>query len=323
MAITLIGLHSADKKTGESPTGKKVFLVESDTQITDDINQILDFSDIPAYDATWDAQDFTSGDNLRVRRKSAEAMDVQEGFIWMVTANYEPPTGTDGQDALDPRDRPWDWSYSPEKQQVVISDSLYNANKIYPGSLAADNINLAKGAAIQNTAGLPFSDGVLRTISRQTITLTKYVSTPNGYTDFGVASWEALDAFQGTVNDQTAGITILGIPYAHHELLMDEITRAPVSENGFDVIKVTFRIVTDTVYTHTMSLPSQGMKQLVNNDLVAIWDDQGNEIIEPRLLDKDGVAIPVTGAVLDPIYINFGVYTEKDWTGLSLPTSIP
>lgn len=321
MAITLIGLHSAEKRNGETPTGQKTFILESDTQITDDIDQILDFTDLPAYDETWNA---TDPDNLRVRQKRATTMDEQEGFIWMVETNYEVPTGTDGQDALDPRDRPWDWSITPDKREIVAPSSLYTATQNYPNSVAGNNKKLTKGDAIQNTAGLPFSDGVLRTISRIAISLTKYVSSPNGYTELGLGSWQEFDQLQDSVNDNTGNIAILGTTYTTHQLLMDEVNRAPVSENGFDVIKVNLRIIVDTIFTHEAFFPSQGFKELdLDNNLIPIYDAAGDPTSEPRLLNITGNAIPLTGALIDPVYVVAGLNEEKDWTSLTLPATIP
>jgi len=321
MAITLIGLHSAEKRNGETPTGQKTFILQSDTQITDDIDQVLNFAGIPEYDDIWDGVD---PDNLRVRQKRATTMDEQEGYLWMVEVSYEVPTGTDGQDALDPRDRPWDWSISPDKREVVAPSSLYTATQNYPNSVAGNNKKLTAGEAIQNTAGLPFSDGVLRTISRITIGLTKYVSSPNGYTELGLASWKEFDELQDSVNDNSGNITILGTAYTTHQLLMDEVNRAPVSENGFDVIKVNMRIVVDTTFTHEAFFPSQGFKELdLNNKIIPIYDAAGDPTSEPRLLDINGNAIALAGALIDPVYVVAGLNNEKDWTGVTFPASIP
>jgi len=314
MAITLIGLHSAEKRNGDTPTGVKTFILESDTQITDDIDLILDFSDVPAYDETWDA----TNAGLKVRQKGATAMDEQEGFMWMVTANYEVSDTNSDQDA-DPRDRAWDWSKGPDKRQIVAPSSLFaTTGHVYPDTAGGVNKNLAKGDAIQNTAGLPFSDGVVRTISRQIITLTKYV---DDYSDLGQASWTVLDAFVDSVNSDT--ISILGVSYPKWQLLMDDISYSPHSENGFDVIKVSLRIIADPTYTHVGSFPSQGYKQIKATKLVPIVDDKGNEVAEPRLLDIDGLAIPVTGALIDPIYVNAGLNIATAWTSLTLPATIP
>jgi len=317
MAVTVIGLHSAELEDGKDPSGAKTYIVQSDTQITSDVLTVLDATGIPAYDETYDP----TATGLRVRTKRATAMDEQEGYVWMVTVNYESPQKTEGQEELDPRDRPWDWSKTPDKRTTNAPSSLYDtAGYVYPGSSGGvDNVNLGANEAILNTADCPFLDGVQRTISRQIITLTKYV---NDYSDVGASSWADLDSYVDSVNSGSK--TILTVPYAKHQLLMDSIDIAPYSENGFDVIKISFRIIADSVYGHILSLVSQGYKQIKDDELVDIKDKDGQPPMEPRMLDIDGLAYPIGGAATPiPIYINAGINEEKDWSGLSLPSSIP
>jgi hypothetical protein len=316
MAVTVIGLHSAELTDGEEPSGQKTYIAQSDTQILGNVIDVLNATGIPVYDETYDP----TATGLKVRTKRATAMDEQEGYVWMVTVNYQTPEKTDGQDALDPRDRPWDWSKGPDKRQISTPNSRFDtANYVYPGSDGVENVSLDEGEAIVNTANLPFSDGVVRTISRQVISLTKYI---NDYSDVGASSWEDLDSYIDSVNSNNSQ-SILDISYDKWEMLMDSIDTAPHSENGFDVIRITFRIVTDKAYTHVGSFPSQGYKQLKGGKLVDIKDEDAQPSIEPRLLDRDGLAIPVPDPNIKPIYINAGLNEAKDWSGLSLPTSIP
>jgi len=319
MAVTVIGLHSAELTDGEEPSGQKTFIAQSDTQILGNVIDVLDATGIPVYDETYDP----TAVGLKVRTKRATTMDEQEGYVWMVTVNYETPENQEGQDELDPRDRPWDWSKTPDKRQITAPDSRFDTaaggGYIYPGSLAAENDNLGKGKAIVNTAGYPFSDGVVRTISRQVITMTKYI---NGYADVGASSWEDLDSYLDSVNSNSS-FNVLDVGYDQWELMMDSIDYAPYSENGFDVIRITFRVITDQIYTHVASFPSQGYKQIVNAEAVDIIDKSGQPVMEPRLLDNVGQAIPVPDADIKPIYVNAGLNEAKDWSGLSLPSSIP
>ena len=317
MAVTVIGLHSAELEDGKSPSGVKTYIVQSDTQITSDVISILDATGIPVYDETYDP----TATGIRVRTKRATAMDEQEGYVWMVTVNYEAPEKTEGQEELDPRDRPWDWSKTPDKREISVPSSLYDTvGYQYPGSLGAlDNVNLEANEAILNTANCPFLDGVQRTISRQVITLTKYIDS---YSDVGASSWADLDSYVDSVNSGSE--TILDVPYAKHQCLMDSIDYGPYSENGFDVIKISFRVIVDSVYGHILTLVSQGYKQIKDDELVDIKDKDGQPPMEPRLLDKDGLAYPIGGvSSFPPIYINAGINEEKDWSGLSLPSSIP
>jgi len=316
MAVTVIGLHSAELTDGEDQSGQKTYIVQSDTQITSDVLTVLDATGIPVYDETYDP----SATGVRVRTKRAQAMDEQEGYVWMVTVNYQTPEKTDGQDALDPRDRPWDWSKTPEKRQIVAPDSRFDTNGYqYPGSNVLSNNNLGANEAIQNTAGLPFSDGVVRSISRQTITLTKYV---NDYSGVGASSWEDLDSYMDSVNSNSSQ-SILDISYDKWELRMDSIDIAPHSENGFDVIRISFRITTDQLYTHVAAFPSQGYKQLKEDEIVDIIDKSGQPVMEPRLLDEEGQAISVPAVDINPAYVNVGLNEAKTWASLSLPSSIP
>jgi hypothetical protein len=315
MAVTVIGLHSAELTDGEEPTGQKTYIAQSDTQILGNVIDVLDATGIPVYDETYDP----TATGLKVRTKRAVAMDEQEGYVWMVTVNYQTPEKIEGQEELDPRDRPWDWSKGPDKRQIVAPDSRFDtAGYIYPGSNAIENVNLGAKAAIVNTANLPFSDGVVRTISRQIITLTKYV---DDYSGVGASSWEDLDSYVDSVN--SGADSILGVSYDKWNLLMDSIDYGPHSENGYDVIRITFRIIADKIFTHVASFPSQGYKQLKGGELVDIKDKDAQPAMEPRLLDKDGLAIPVPAAGIKPIYVNAGLNESKDWSGLSLPSSIP
>jgi hypothetical protein len=315
MAVTVIGLHSAELTDGEEPSGQKTYIAQSDTQILGNVIDVLNATGIPVYDETYDP----TATGLKVRTKRATAMDEQEGYVWMVTVNYQTPEKTDGQDALDPRDRPWDWSKTPEKRQISAPDSRFDTSGYqYPGSNAIENVNLGANKAIVNTANLPFSDGVLRTISRQIITLTKYV---DDYSGVGASSWEDLDSYVDSLN--SGNESILDVSYTQWQLLMDSIDYAPHSENGFDVVRVSLRIIADKLYTHVASFPSQGYKQLKGGELVDINDKSGQPVMEPRLLDKDGLAIPVPAPNIKPIYVNAGLNEVKNWSGLSLPSSIP
>jgi hypothetical protein len=314
MAVTVIGLHSAELTDGEEPTGQKTYIAQSDTQILGNVIDVLDATGIPVYDETYDP----TATGLKVRTKRAVAMDEQEGYVWMVTVNYQTPEKIEGQEELDPRDRPWDWSKTPDKRQIMAPDSRFSTTGYqYPGSTT--NVNLDENDAIVNTAGFPFSDGVVRTISRQVITLTKYV---DDYSGVGASSWEDLDSYMDSVNSNSSQ-SILDISYDKWELLMDAIDIAPHSENGFDVIRITFRIIADQLYTHVAAFPSQGYKQIVNGEDVDILDKSGQPVMEPRLLDEDGQAIVIPAVVLEPVYVSAGLNESKDWSGLSLPSSIP
>jgi hypothetical protein len=318
MAVTLLGLFEATQNTGDSPTGEKVYTLQSDTQITDDISLVLNASGVPAYDDTWSADDFSNGDNLRVRRKRARTLDEQEGFIWQVQVSYEVPTAQSGQEALDPADRDWDWSKGPDKRQIALSQAVFTATGYqYPGSSAANNVIIATGKTVQNTAKTPVV-GLFRNISRQIITLTKYINSPS---DLGVGSYSALDAFIDTVNSDS--VTILGITYPKWTLLMDDISYGPISENGFDRVKVQFRIIVDTYFTHVQSVVSAGYKQLKGGKLVPIPDDNGDLRTEPAPLDKDGKAVSQTAGQTDSVFINVGANDQVAWSGISFPSSIP
>jgi hypothetical protein len=318
MAVTVLGLFEAIQNTGDSPTGEKVYTLQSDTQITDDISLILNAAGVPAYDDTWSADDFSNGDNLRVRRKRARTLDDQEGFIWQVQVNYESPTVQSGQEALDPADRDWDWSKGPDKRQIALAQALFTATgHKYPGSAPANNVIISSGKTVQNTAKTPIV-GLFRNISRQIITLTKYINSPS---DLGVGSYSALDAFVDTVNSDSK--QILGITYPKWTLLMDDISYGPISENGYDRVKVQFRIIVDTYFTHVQSVVSAGYKQLKGGKLVAIPDDNGGVRTEPAPLDKDGLAIAQTAGQTDSVFINVGANDAVAWASLSFPSSIP
>jgi hypothetical protein len=315
MAVTVKGLLSAEKDAGNLSTGTKKYIVQSDSQITDDVDLIIDAAGLPLYDDIWSVYDTTG---LRVRNKRARAIDDIGGYVWEVTVEYEVPTAQEGQDDLNPVDRDWDWSVAPNKKQIAATQSLFTPTDYqFIDSLPDENVNLAQGKALQNTANSPIV-GLQQNIVQQAITLSKYV---NDATDLGVLSWELLDLYVDTVNSDTK--TILDRSLVKWTALMDSITYGPVSENGFDCYLVNFRILVDPYYTHVASVVSAGYQQLVSGKLVPIPDAKYGITTEPRPLDKDGKVIEQTGTQIKPVYINAGLNQAISWASLSLPSTIP
>lgn len=324
MAIVRVGFKSGEKSAGSDPTGQKLYLVESDTKISDDIDQVLDASGIPAYNSVW------SGDttiNLLVSRKRAQALDVeeqtQEGFYWIVQVDYRVPDTDAGQTNEDPTDRDWLWSKTNEKSDRLVNNSLFDtAGYIFPESDANHMKNLTAGEAVTNTAGEPPEGGITGPVSKQVITLSKYIDVA---TDLGVASFEALDAYVDSIN--SASVTILGQTYDKWQLLMDDISYEPVSINGYDVIRVVFRIVVDTFKTHVFSFVSAGFNEkrtgTFTDTLTKIVNDNGEDVVAPRLLDKDGKAENVQVANIEPTHVSVGINELKDFTTINFPAAIP
>jgi len=329
MTITRVGLREAEKSQGNDPTGKKQFLVASDTQIDDDIDTILDASglsgqEVPAYNDLW-SLDTTV--NLRVTTKRAIPFDsddgVQEGYYWLVDVNYAVPDISDGQSAEDPTQRDWLWSKSSEKEERALVNSLFDTSDyVYPEAGVDTMVNLGTADAITNTAFEPPENGVSASQSNRVITLSKYI---NAVTDLGVASWPELDAYIDTINDGT--MTILDVPYEKWQARIDDIDYEPVSENGYDVIRVVFRIVTDTLKTHVFSFPSSGYNEIVSGKVQKIRNKKtGEDIASPRLLDADGAQIDPPGAapfISTPYIVSAGRNSLADFSTLNLPVSIP
>jgi len=329
MTIIRVGLREAEKSQGLDPTGIKRFLVGSDEQIDDDIDTILDASvlagqGVPVYDSLWN---FDTTVNLRVSNKRALPYDsddgVQEGFWWVVEVNYTVPAVSNGQSAEDPTDRDWLWSKSGEKEERALVNSLFDTTEyVYPEAGVDQMVNLFTGDAITNTAFEPPENGVTAPQSNRVIQLSKYI---NDVTDLGVASWDELDAFIDTVND--ADSTLLDVPYEKWQLRMDDIDYEPISENGYDVIRVIFRIVADKFKTHVFSFPSAGFNEIKDGGLQKIRNEKtGEDIQTARLLDDEGAAIPPPATapfISTPYIVSVGRNELKDWSGLSLPVSIP
>ena len=331
MAIIKVGLKRAEKSQGQNPTGQKVYLVGSDTKISDNVDDILDASylggdAVPGYDQLW-SLDFTN--NLRVESKRAMAWDeeegTQEGYWWIVTVNYAVPDITSNQNAEDPRERDWLWSKTTEKVEHVIVSSLFDTSGyVYPDSTATNMVNLGAGDAITNTAGEPPEGGVSAPVSNSVITLSKFIDDAS---DLGVASFEELDAYIDTVNNQT--INILDGTYDKWELYMDDISYEPVNENGFDVIKVVFRIMADKYKSHVFTFPSAGYNETAppgKKGIVRIKDSDRMEVVNPQLLDADGSAIPFpdgTPYIKTPYLISAGIHQLANWSTLTLPETIP
>jgi hypothetical protein len=104
---------------------------------------------------------------------------------------------------------------------------------------------------------------------------------------------------------------------------MDEISYGPISENGFDRIKVTFRIVADKEWTHTRAIVNAGLKQRVGGKEIPCVDDAGNPAFEPKMLDNDGKQVPLDGSIIPAYYVTAGVHRSANWTALLLPETIP
>lgn len=328
MAIIKVGLKRAEKSQGQNPTGQKVYLVGSDTKISDDIDAILDASylggdAVPSYNDLWSVDTTV---NLRVDNKRAMSWDeeegTQEGYWWVVTVNYAIPDINSNQNAEDPRDRDWLWSKTNEKSERNLVSSLFDtAGYVYPEAGVDQMVNLASGDAITNTAFEPPEGGVAGPVSNGVITLSKFIDTAS---DVGPASFQALDAYIDTLND--AAVDLLGINYNKWELYMDDISYEPVNENGFDVIKIVFRIIVDTRKTHVFTFPSAGYNQIVNGKKVPASYPGGESPTNPRLLDDNGAVIPDPVAppfISTPYLVSAGRNPLADWSTLTLPTSIP
>lgn len=325
MAVTLIGLREATKSAGSSPVGKRTYIVKSDAQITTDIDAILDSTSIPAYDAGWDG---STNLGLKVSNKTAEALDEMEGYYWQVTVNYATPTGTDSdQDALDPRDRPWDWSKSTDKYEVVTPYSLFDtAGYLYPNTIATDMVNLGQKMAIANTAGDPPEGGIQQIISRSIFTMTKHVDR-DGYASIvsGATGWSDLDDYIDSINSDSKAM--LDNTYAKWEMRCDDIFYEPISENGFDVMKVTITVATDTYRKFVFAFPSSGYNYIDASGVQRPIRDADNEIItSARLLDEVGAPIPPPVSepyINDPVIVSAGINEAKSWASLSIPATIP
>lgn len=328
MAILKVGFREGEKADGSDPSGWKKFLVESDTAITDDIDTILSANDgvnaIPAHNAAWSV----GVTNLRVVKRRASAMDTEEGsqqgYFWEVLVSYAVPDAGSGQNEENPVNRDWLWGKGSDKQEEVrVASLLDTTGWIYPGTDAAHMVNLTLGDTFTNTAFEPPENGITGPKTDRVITLSRYI---NDYTDLGLLSWEALDAFIDTVNSDA--VTLLGVAYAAWELRMDDIDYNPVSENGYDVIKVDFRIHVDTRYQHVVSFPSAGYNEIdaTTKKLKRITNDAGDDVQSPRLLDKLGAKIAPPGTapyIGKPYIVSGGVNSAVAWAALSLPAAIP
>jgi len=109
---------------------------------------------------------------------------------------------------------------------------------------------------------------------------------------------------------------------------MDSVSYMPTSENGFDRIKVTFRVIVDEEFQHVFTFLSAGYNEInqTTKRLKKVPGGDGVEATQPVLLDKDGIKIPepVTAPFLkDPVFISGGAQPIKDWSSLNLPESIP
>jgi hypothetical protein len=328
MAITRLGLRSANKTQGNEPSGTKIFLVGSDTNIADDIDLILDASlasgGIPEYNESWSVDDTS----ILVVDKRADAYDEaeggMEGFWWLVTVEYTSPDTVER--ALDPRDRNWEWSKVTDKRDIAIAASTFDTSGyVFPGVSAAEMLNLGEGESFVMTNGVPVESGVPRTASRKRISLTKYVDTPNGYSDIGASSWDDLDSFEDKVNSDS--LVILDVSYDPWDLLVDSVNYEGVTENGFDVIKVDIELVADKEFKHVFSYPSVGYEETDSTGgLSAITDKAGQTVSMPQTLDLTGAAIPnppFSPYVKAAILVSGGAHVLKALGTLTLPSSIP
>ena len=236
------------------------------------------------------------------------------------------PAGVENQNEEDPTDREWLWSKSGEKGERNIVNSLFDTTGyVYPEAGVDTMINLGAGDAITNTAFDPPEGGVSGPITNGVIQLQKYINDP---TDLGVTSFEDLDNLVDTLNDGT--VQILGQVYEKWVLAMDEISYEPYSENGFDVVRVNFRILVDKTKTHVFTFPSAGFNYITNDSPPArrkIKDEKtGEDITTARLLDDTGGVIPEpTSApfISTPYLISIGRNPLGDWSSLAFPATIP
>jgi hypothetical protein len=331
MAINKVGLKRAQLTSGDTPRGQRVYLVGSDTRIGTDISPILDATlggdSVPDYDEAWDG---STNSSLLVFNKVAEPFDIvdggtQEGHWWIVTVDYSVPDVI--QRELDPKDRDWEWSKGQDKREFAAASSTFDTSGyIYPGSDETYMINLGLNQGFQNTLGEPPESGVSRVVSRQVISLTKYVSkvTPAA---LGVADWDELDSFVDKVNTDT--VEILDITYDPYELLIDSIPYQNVTENGFECVKVTFNIIADKTFKHIFTFQNASYNQAGQDGTEWVRipiKDQGQDVNTPQLIDDEGKLIPLPESppfLKTPYLISGGVNDTSEFDGLTLPATIP
>ena len=328
MAINYLSLRRATLQDGPSPSGQKEYLVGSTVKISDNIDDILDASydgkEIPSYNDSWNDSDRTNLLRSDINAFAHDEKDgYQEGYWWIVVADYSVPE--DVQNELDPTDRDWEWSKTNDKRQINSPLSLFDTSDyVYPGSSALDMVNLNEGDAVVNTIGEPPESGVGRVVSRTVINLTKYV---NNITDLGVSSYFELDSFVDKVNQ--SAITILGVTYDEYELLLDAADYQSITENGFECIKVDFRIIADFVLTHIFTFQNASynyLNQDENNRRQKIRDEEGTEVNTPQLIDKDGQEIPLPETApftKVPTLISVGRNKLADFNTISFPSTVP
>jgi len=233
-------------------------------------------------DAHWD--DAASG----VVSVNAKPLN-NEQTKWIVTANYEPPSGFTlaANPLLDPVQKAWGFNVF---SRVPKEDK--------------------DGTKILNTAGDRFDPSPEIEDYRLTLAIIRNEASFNGVT---------AESFIGTVND--ASITLVGSTFAARKARMTQYSGVFRTRNGVDFWEVTYGIIFNDD-TWDLDILNYGVRETTgtapNTYKITVRDSEGREVGIPWPLDADGVAQDPDAA---PLYQTFKVFAESNFSALSLPTT--
>jgi hypothetical protein len=311
-------------------TGTRVFRCVSDTKIRDiSLASVADdgVTALPILGASWPAG---GANTTGLKVFDIEPQEVgKEQKTYDVAISYATEESKD-QFTSNPSNRDWQVRWGTEWVEEVPYGTLTNT------TAAGIVSSFPSGGAAFTVTGIatakPIVNAVLDKLAAvdrravQVCTLQKYY-TPAQFAALGPGpgsnyGLKALSTFIDTCNDAVltlAGLTSAGI----YTLLMDDITVENGTENGYDYISVSYRIVYDP-YTQSNILMNAGFRRYAAaggaGGLIQVLGADGKDTSDAQALNDDGTQ---SGAAQPRIYYAFGVKKSTTWSSLGLPTVIP
>lgn len=301
-------------------SGIRVFLCKSDT-IIKDISLATVATDgvttIPVKGASWPAGGAnTTG--LKVVSIAPEEID-HERKTYKVVVEYSTENEKD-QFVPNPADRDWQVHWGAE----WVEEMAYRtATDTTVGGITSSFPTGADFEIKGRTINKPVVNKVKDRIpavdrrARWMGTFQKYY-TSAGFA--GIGGVAGIGLYLDSCND--TAITIGGLTAGIYTLLMDDIAVENVTENGYSVISVTYKIIYDP-YTHCSILLNAGFNAYTTADdattkrKVSI---KGQAISDAMPLKDDGT---LCNDADKRIYYAFGNKVSTTWSTLGLPAAIP
>jgi len=296
-------------------TGKKTFVVRSDTPI-EDLQEVATASHggntIPIENDSW------SGSNTSLKAtqiKPVYNVEKSDKKNFFVNVDYATPPGGDNQADPDPTARDWEIAYTTVLTTQVGEFTLTDVSGYSPnfpiGAGQTDALEVDE--PIDNTAKDLFNPPPEKPVVLIRIKMSKNYANLSG--GRSVAN---LTNIAGSMNNSDITL-IAGSPVDKWQGFMEEINHNDFYENGIRYYKVDYSLLID-FETHVAFIRNAGFNQLGDDDKKHPITIDGEKPTNPQPLDLAGQFVTADNFTT-AFYIAAGMIRETDWTGLGLPTA--